>query len=99
MHRYDEGTVSRLLTGYVRELRRKLDAQAEVLGRSSTAKDQSNAARYRDMAAELAAWEHDVLYDLAQEHVSIDLDDGVKVNYLKFGPALKKIPGLEAKEE
>ena len=91
MHRYDEGTVSRLLTGYVRELRRKLDAQAEVLGRSRTAKDQSNAARYRDMAAELAAWEHDVLYDLAQEHVSIDLDDGVKVNYAKFAGAVRKI--------
>ena len=26
-------------------------------------------------------------------------DDGVKVNYQKFGPALKKIPGLDAKEE
>ena len=91
MHRYDEGSVSRLLTGYVRELRRKLEAQADVLGRSSTAKDQSNAARYRDMAAELAAWEHDVLYDLAQEHVSIDLDDGVKVNYAKFAGAVRKI--------
>ena len=28
-----------------------------------------------------------------------DLDDGVKVNYLKFGAALKKITGLDAKEE
>jgi len=25
--------------------------------------------------------------------------DGVKVNYLKLGPALKKIPGLDAKSE
>ena len=25
--------------------------------------------------------------------------DGVKVNYQKFGPALKQIPGLDAKEE
>jgi hypothetical protein len=91
MHRYDEGTVSRLLTGYVRELRRKLEAQAEVLGRSSTAKDQSTAAKYKDMAAELAAWEHDILYDLAQEHVSIDLDDGVKVNYAKFSGAVRRI--------
>lgn len=29
----------------------------------------------------------------------IDLDDGVKVNYPKFGAALKKIVGLEAKED
>jgi hypothetical protein len=26
--------------------------------------------------------------------VGINLDDGVKVNYPKFGTALKKIPGL-----
>ena len=75
----------------MRELRRKLEAQAEVLGRSSTAKDQSTATKYKDMASELAAWEHDVLYDLAQEHVSIDLDDGVKVNYAKFVGAVRKI--------
>ena len=31
--------------------------------------------------------------------VEIDLDDGVKKNYPKFGQALKKIPGLEEKEE
>ena len=30
--------------------------------------------------------------------LQIDLDDGVKVNYPKFGAALKKIPGLEAAE-
>ena len=29
----------------------------------------------------------------------IDLDDGVKLNYLKFGAALKKITGLDAMEE
>jgi hypothetical protein len=29
----------------------------------------------------------------------LDLDDGVKVNYLKFGKALAPIPGLAAKEE
>ena len=33
------------------------------------------------------------------EQIVIDLDDGVKVNYQKFGPALKKILGLDTKEE
>ena len=28
--------------------------------------------------------------------IEIDLDDGVKVNYPKFGEALKKVPGLSA---
>ena len=32
------------------------------------------------------------------EQVPIDLDEGVKVNYPKLGAALKKIPGLDAKE-
>jgi hypothetical protein len=31
--------------------------------------------------------------------VEIDLDDGVKVNYPKLGAALKKIVGLDAKED
>jgi hypothetical protein len=38
-------------------------------------------------------------YPLAIQQIQIDLDDGVKANYQKFGLALKKIPGLEAKEE
>ena len=29
----------------------------------------------------------------------IDLDDGVKVNYLKFKGLLETIPGLDKKEE
>ena len=43
---------------------------------------------------ELDTWEHDVLYPLATQRIEIDLDDGVKVNYPKFGKALKKVPGL-----
>ena len=44
--------------------------------------------------AELDDYERDVLYPLATEQVEIDLDDGVKTNYPRFGEALKKIPGL-----
>lgn len=43
---------------------------------------------------ELESWERDVLYPLATHQVSLDLDDGVKVNYPKLGKALKPIPGL-----
>ena len=38
----------------------------------------------------------DFLYPLATERKEIDLDDGVKVNYLKFGKALRNI-GLKEK--
>ena len=51
------------------------------------------------MIAEMEEYEREVLYPLATEQVEIDLDNGVKVNYPKFGAALKKIPGLEAKED
>ena len=47
----------------------------------------------------LTAYERDVLFPLANQRIEIDLDDGVKVNYPKFGVALKKIAGLEAKDE
>ena len=36
-------------------------------------------------------------YPLATKQVEIDLDDGVKVNYNKFGTALKKVTGLTGK--
>ena len=39
-------------------------------------------------------YEDEILYPLATQQIEIDLDDGVKVNYNKFGRALKKVPGL-----
>ena len=46
---------------------------------------------------ELNDFEHETLYPLANEKIEIDLDYGVKVNYNKFGSALKKVEGLSAK--
>jgi hypothetical protein len=39
------------------------------------------------------------LIPLAQQRLEIDLDDGVKTNYLKFEGAVQPIPGLPAKED
>ena len=50
------------------------------------------------MIDELTLWEREVLYPLATEHIELDLDDGVKTNYLKLGSVLKKIPGLDAED-
>jgi hypothetical protein len=44
--------------------------------------------------AELDDYEREILYPIATQKIEIDLDDGVKVNYPKFGKALKKVPGL-----
>jgi hypothetical protein len=95
MHRYTPSTVSTVLNEYLREFQAKLKASLEHTERSNDAKE---ADRLRKVLLELDEYEHDVLYPLASQNVVIDLDDGVKANYLKYGAALKKIPGLEASE-
>lgn len=96
LHRYTPQTISTLLADYVRPLRDNLSAQARLLKVSGKAKDVSLAAKYDVTAAELDAWEHDVIFPLAQRHVELDLDDGVKANYSKpeFKGALRKVTGL-----
>jgi len=102
MHRYNPSTVSTVLNEYLREYRAKLEvalanAEQAAAGQSS-ATGQKEADRLRKVLAELRDYEHDVLYPLATQQIAIDLDDGVKANYPKFYPALKKITGLEAAE-
>ncbi|WP_270886873.1 BREX-1 system adenine-specific DNA-methyltransferase PglX [Pedococcus sp. 5OH_020] len=93
MHRYTPSTVSTVLNEYLREFQAKLKASLENAERSSNAKE---ADGLRKILLELDEYEHDVLYPLASRNVAIDLDHGVKVNYPKFGSALKNIVGLEA---
>ena len=92
MHRYTPSTVSMVLT-YLREYVTKLESALQQAERAGNAKE---ADRLRKILVELNEYEHDTLFPKASENVVIDLDDGVKVNYPKFGAALKKIPGLEA---
>jgi hypothetical protein len=102
MHRYTPSTVSTVLNEYLREYRAKLEvalANAEqAAAGGGSPKEQKEADRLRKVLVELAEYEHDVLYPLATQQIAIDLDDGVKVNYPKFYPALKSIAGLEASE-
>jgi type II restriction/modification system DNA methylase subunit YeeA len=106
MHRYTSSTVSTVLNEYLREFKAKLDAtlgqQERLAAGGGTPRQQAaaqkEADRIRKMLLELAEYEHDVLYPLATQQLEIDLDDGVRVNYSKFGAALKKIPGLESGE-
>jgi len=95
MHRYTPSTVSTVLNEYLREFQAKLKASLEHAERSNNAKESD---RLRKVLLELDEYEHDVLYPLASQNIVIDLDDGVKANYPKFGAALKKITGLVANE-
>lgn len=108
LHRYTPDTVSIVLNEYLRELMTKIRTRIEHLERENNRADLGNAEKARNLKkidkytaqlTELEDYERDILFPLAQQKIAIDLDDGVKVNYIKFGPALKKISGLEAKEE
>ncbi len=104
MHRYTPSTVSTVLNEYLREFKAKLEASRQhherLAAGAGTPREIATAEkevdRLRKVLLELDEYEHDVLYPLATQQIAIDLDDGVKVNYPKFGAALKKIPGLEA---
>jgi len=107
MHRYRPDTVSVVLK-YLRDYREKLSTEKErqasvSINPATSPGDKTRALKEVDrlarVLAELEDYERDVLYPKATEQIAIDLDDGVKVNYLKFGAALKKITGLDAKEE
>ena len=101
MHRYNPSTVSTVSNEYLREYRAKLEValiNADQAAAADSSKDQKEAGRLRKVLAELSDYEHDVLYPLATQQIAIDLDDGVRVNYAKFHPALRKIIGLEAAE-
>ena len=108
MHRYSPNTASVVLNDYLREFRTKLVAnkshlEALSISASASAGEKTKALKelekIQKILVELDDYERETLYPLASKQLAIDLDDGVKQNYPKFGAALKKIPGLDAKED
>ena len=107
MHRYKPDMVGGVL-GYLRSLQTKVENQLGVAtqiasdeSKSSTERVRANkeVVKYSKMQKELDEYEKHVLYPLSTERIEIDLDDGVKVNYKKFGVALRKVAALEGKGE
>lgn len=103
MHRYRPDTVSVVLNDYLREFRNKLEGHRraqEALSISGEASPAQKTKALKEIETtarqieEIDAWERDVLFPLATQKIEIDLDDGVKANYPKFGAALKPIKGL-----
>ena len=101
MHRYTPDTLNQILNGYLKEYKEKLDTHKEQLDHlieTGSSSEQTKAAKQKDklklVLLELQEYERDVLYPLATERIAIDLDDGVLVNYNKFGTAIKKVTGL-----
>lgn len=92
MHRYNDQTIAKVRTDYLHMLQRKYESEIERLqlivdSEQYTAKDRNAAKKKIDRISkqieECREYDQVVAY-LANEKVSIDLDDGVKVNYAKF---------------
>jgi hypothetical protein len=107
VHRYTKDTVNTLLNKYLRDYLKKLESRINHLVHveaTATVTKEKNAARkeaekLRKDLKDCQDWERNVILPLAQQRLEIDLDDGVKVNYLKFTGAVQPIPGLAAKED
>ena len=105
MHRYTPDTLNQVLNGYLNEYREKLKTRNETLDHlmiSGSPSEQNKASKEKDkiqlVLLELQEYERETLYPLATERISIDLDDGVLVNYNKFGDAIAAVAGLNDKK-
>lgn len=95
LHRYHEGTLARMRTEYVIPLQGQIAARIEQLeadkakatSTSHRNKLQKEQTDLKKQQAELLIFE-EKLRHLADQKITLDLDDGVKVNYAKFGDLL-----------
>nr|MBC8363351.1 class I SAM-dependent DNA methyltransferase [Candidatus Desulfatibia profunda] len=98
LHRYNESTLSRMRSAYVTPLHGKFNARMEYLRREINAllpapaprKLQKDLDLLKKKQAELSAFD-DNLRHYADMRITLDLDDGVKVNYGKFGNLLAEV--------
>lgn len=97
MHRYQPDTIARIRTDYVHEQQGRyrtaiadLEKRMESASTSERVKLSKQLATLQAQDAELHDYEEKI-HHLADQYISIDLDDGVKVNYAKFQDVLAKI--------
>lgn len=94
-----------VLTSDSAELRENLNIRTEHLDHiieTGSSSEQTNASKEKDklklVPLELQECEREVYYPLAIERIALDLDDGVLVNYDKFGQAIQEVKGLNDKK-
>lgn len=97
LHRYRSDTVACLRTDYVHELQerygtqmREADEALRTAAPAERVKLTKRLEKLRGQAAEIKEYEEKI-HHLADMMIPLDLDDGVKVNYAKFGDVLAKI--------
>ena len=97
LHRYQPDLLARMRTDYVHELQERYRTQFQALenaAQSAAATERvklnKRIAKLKDQALELQKYEEKI-HHLADQMIAIDLDDGVKYNYARFGDVLAKI--------
>jgi type II restriction/modification system DNA methylase subunit YeeA len=98
LHRYTEGTLARLRAEYVVPLIAKVASRLDMLAQDVAAassaaartKLQKQIEALRKKQLELLAYD-EKLRHYADMRITLDLDDGVKVNYGKFGDLLEGV--------
>lgn len=105
LHRYNESTLSRMRSSYVTPLQGNLSSRLDFLQdekhaaatTSSGNKLQKEIDKLKKKQAELSSFD-DELRHYADMKVSLDLDDGAKVNYGKFGNLLAEKKAVTGKK-
>ena len=101
LHRYHEGTLARLRAEYVVPLTGKIQSRIEMLQKDAAAAS-STAARnklakevekLKKKHVELLAYDEQLRH-YADMRITLDLDDGVKVNYGRFGDLLAEVKAV-----
>lgn len=97
MHRYQPDTIARIRTDYVHEQQARyrtaisgLERQINGASTSERVRLNKQLTKLRDQAEETRLYEEKI-HHLADQMISIDLDDGVKHNYAIFQDVLAKI--------
>jgi hypothetical protein len=100
LHRYHEGTVARLRAEYVVPLTGRMQSRIDMLEKdaavaSSAARNKllKQVEKLRKKHVELLAYDEQLRH-YADMRIALDLDDGVKVNYGKFGNLLAEVKAV-----
>jgi type II restriction/modification system DNA methylase subunit YeeA len=101
LHRYNEGTLARMRAEYVVPLTSKIQSRIEMLEKDVSAASSTPARnklakemeRLKKKHIELLAYDEQLRH-YADMRITLDLDDGVKVNYGKFGDLLAEVKAI-----
>jgi type II restriction/modification system DNA methylase subunit YeeA len=101
LHRYNEGTLARMRAQYVIPLTIKIQSRIEMLEKDVNASGSTAARNKLAKEVEKLKKKHVELltYDEQLRHyadmrINLNLDDGVKVNYCKFGDLLAEVRAI-----